>query len=249
MSGFTIGLALPAIESARAAGRRAQASNNLKQIALALINYETTNNHFPSAYSSDKTTGKPLLSWRVAILPFIDEQGLYEKFHLDEPWNSPNNSKLIAQMPKVYRSPASQLKPGMTNYLTFRDKDSVFPGKEETRLADITDGSSNTLMAVEVDDAKSVVWTKPDDLDFNAANPLAGLGGLWNSGFVAAFCDGSVRFISRGIDPITMTNLVNRHDGNPIDADSLNGSQRPVAVPAQGLAPAMRSEGSRIKPQ
>jgi len=211
--------------------------NNLKQIGLALFSSADANNGFPPAYTSAKSGGKPLLSWRVTILPYIEEQGLYEKFHLDEPWDGPNNKKLIALMPHVYRSPASHSGPGMTNYVTFRDKDSAFPGKESIRLADITDGSSNTLMAVEVDDSKAVIWTKPDDLNFNRENPLAGLGGLWQSGFIALFCDGSVRLISTGIDPSLMRNLVNRHDGNVVDSNALDAPPRPAMAPTQPVAP------------
>ncbi|MGA2253732.1 MAG: DUF1559 domain-containing protein [Thermoguttaceae bacterium] len=249
LSGFGIGLALPAVEAARAAGRRAASMNNLKQIALAVLNYESTNNTFPPAYSSAKATGKALLSWRVAILPYVEEQALYQQFHLDEPWDSPNNKKLIEKMPKLYRSPASHARPGMTNYVTFRDKDSVFPGKEPVRMTDIPDGTSNTLMAVEVDDSKAVIWTKPDDLDFNPTNPLVGLGNVWHNGFIVLFCDGSVRFISTGIDPAMMKNLVNRHDGNPIDLNTLDAPPRPAMSPMRKPAPIAPSEGAQVEPE
>jgi type II secretory pathway pseudopilin PulG len=216
VSGFSIGLLLPAVQSARQAARREQSMNNLKQIALAMLNYADTNGRLPPAYIADKTTGKPLLSWRVAILPYIEEQALYQQFHLDEPWDSPNNKRLISTMPTIYRSPASQLPlpQGKANYLTFRSKDSVFPGKDGISPAEITDGMSHTLMTVEVDDAKAVDWTKPDDLDYDPQRPFAGLGGLWNTGFIAGFCDGSVQFISTSVDAETLRNLVNRHDGN-----------------------------------
>ena len=242
LTGFTIGLGLPAVQSARTAGRRAKSMNNLKQISLGMLNYETSFNSYPPAFISAKATGKPLLSWRVAILPYIEEDALYKQFHLDEPWDSPNNKPLIAKMPTIYRSPASQRGPGMANYVTFRDKDSVFPGKDPIRMQEITDGTSNTLMAVEVNDAKAVVWTKPDDLDFNAANPLAGLGGLWPNGFIAAFCDGSVRFISTGIDPTIMQNLVNRHDGKAIDEKALSAPPSPAMAPMRAAAPPAMKE-------
>jgi hypothetical protein len=211
------GLLLPAVQKAREAARRAQSMNNMKQIALAMLNYESTYNHFPTAYIADKNTGKPLLSWRVAILPFIEEDAVYKQFHLDEPWDSEHNKKLLAAMPQIYRHPASTAAPGLTNYVTVRGKDTAFPGKDEIRMADITDGTSNTIMAVETCDAKAVPWTKPDDFTPDEKNPAAGLGGLFPGGFSAAFCDGSVRFISSAIDAETLRRLFNRHDGQVID--------------------------------
>ena len=211
------GLLLPAVQKARDAARRAQSMNNLKQIALAILNYESTYGRLPSAYIADHNTGKPLLSWRVAVLPFIEQDALYKQFHLDEPWDSENNKKLLAAMPTIYRHPSSAAAPGMTNYLTVRGKDTAFPGQDGIKLAAITDGTSNTIMAVEASDAKAVPWTKPDDFNYDEKNPAAGLGGLFPGGFNAAFCDGSVRFISSAIDAETLRNLFNRHDGQVID--------------------------------
>ncbi len=86
--------------------------NNLKQIGLAMHNYESTFGTFPPAYIADKATGKPLLSWRVAILPFLEQDALYKQFHLDEPWDSAHNKTLIARMPPVYRSPGRRRQAG-----------------------------------------------------------------------------------------------------------------------------------------
>ncbi len=122
----------------------------------------------------------------------------------------------------IYRSPASRTKLGMTNYLTVRGKDTAFPGKKAISLAEITDGMSNTIMVVEASDAKAVPWTKPDDFEYDEKNPAAGLGGLFPGGFNAAFCDGSVRFLSTDIDAETLRNLFNRHDGKPIPADAID---------------------------
>jgi len=92
---------LPAVESAREAARRAQCTNNLKQIALAMHEYHDMNNTFPAPAIADKQ-GKPLLSWRVAILPYLDQKPLYSKFKLDEPWDGPNNKALLKEMPSTY---------------------------------------------------------------------------------------------------------------------------------------------------
>src|SRR5438477_2970944 len=100
-----IALLLPAVQSAREAARRAQCVHNLKQIGLAMHNYRSANDAFPMPAITDKN-GKPLLSWRVAILPFIEQGELYNKFHTDEPWDSPHNKALLKEMPPTYLCPS-----------------------------------------------------------------------------------------------------------------------------------------------
>jgi hypothetical protein len=213
-----VGLLVPAVQKTREAAARIQSSNNLKQMALAMHNYHDTMGTLPPAYSTNKD-GKPLLSWRVHLLPYIDQDPLYKEFHLDEPWDSPHNKKLIEKMPKVYRSPASNAAPGMTNYLTVRGKDTMFPGDKGIRFADVTDGLSNTAMIVEASDKKAVIWTKPDDFELNEKDPGAGLVGMWPSGFLAAVGDGSVRFVSSSVSPKTLLYFFLRNDGNPLPDD------------------------------
>jgi hypothetical protein len=213
-----VGLLVPAVQKVRDAAARVKSSNNLKQLALGMHQYLDTNRTFPPAYSVNKD-GKPLLSWRVAILPYIDQMALYKEFHLDEPWDSPHNKKLLEKMPATYRSPKSAAEPGMTNYLTVRGKDTMFPGEKGVGVADVTDGLSNTIMIVEVSDKKAVPWTRPDDFEFNEKNPADGLLGLWAQGFLAAMGDGSVRFITGTIDAKVLKDLFLRNDGNPIPPD------------------------------
>ena len=93
-----------------------QCVNNLKQIALAMHNFHAGNNAFPRPAILDEK-GKPLLSWRVAILPYIDQQALYDKFKLDEPWDSPHNKALLKEMPAIYRCPIrTKAEPFTTTY-------------------------------------------------------------------------------------------------------------------------------------
>jgi hypothetical protein len=212
-TGVLVALLLPAVQAAREAARRTQSLNNLKQLALAMHNYHDTYRHFPAAYSTD-AAGEPLLSWRVYLLPFLEEQTLFEQFRLDEPWDSPHNRQLIAQMPDVFRAPGSQLLQGKTNYLGIRGEEMAFiapkqagPRPEGSRMADFTGGTSNTLMIVEASDAVAVEWTRPADYEPNEAQPAAGLVGLRPGGFQAAFADGSVRMISSEIDPAMLMRL------------------------------------------
>ncbi len=155
---------------------------------------------FPARANFDKQ-GKPLLSWRVHILPYMDMAPLYKQFHLDEPWDSEHNRKLIPMMPAVYRNPSSVPGPGMANYLAVCGKGLAFDGEQGRTLAEFRDGTSNTIMVVEADSARAVTWTKPDDWEYDAKQPLAGLGHAHPNGFNVAFADGSVHFISKAIDP------------------------------------------------
>ncbi len=215
-------LLLPAVQAAREAARRMQSSNNMKMISLTLLNYQAAHGKFPPAYTADKD-GKPLLSWRVHILPFLEQNDLYKQFHLDEPWDSEHNKPLIASMPSFYKSPKSAVSgEGKTNYLTVRGEKTVFPGAKGVTVGEITDGASNTIMTVEVSDENAVVWTKPDDFECDEKNLLKGLIGLWAGGFNAGFADGSVRFLSSSIDLKTLNALFTRNGGEAVDASVLN---------------------------
>src|SRR5262249_53429272 len=154
--------------------------------------------------------GKPHLSWRVLILPYIEQDALYKEFHLDEPWDSDHNKKLIAKMPKVYAHAGIEKGEHTTVFRVFTGKGTVFEGSKGCRIADITDGTSNTLLAVEA--AEAVPWTKPDELPFNPAK-MPKLGGHFKGVFLGAFCDGSVRTISLSIKPKTLEAIITRNGG------------------------------------
>jgi hypothetical protein len=205
---------LPAVEKVRMAAAHTQSTNNLKQLALAMHAYLDVYKTFPAHAIYDKQ-GRPLLSWRVAVLPFIEQQNLYQQFHLDEPWDSEHNKKLIARMPRILRSPLSNAAPGKTTYLVPVGKDTVFPpGPKGIQIRDITDGTSNTIMIVEADDDHAVTWTRPDDLNYNPQQPLKGLGGKVAGQFIAAFADGSVRIITRTINLNSLRALFTRNAGD-----------------------------------
>jgi hypothetical protein len=185
----------PALLKARMSAQKKANLNNMKYIGLAMHSYHDAKKHFPAAaiYSPD---GKPLLSWRVMVLPWLDQHKLYDQFHLDEPWDSPNNRKLIDKMPDVFKSLKSTLKePGKTNFVVPVGPGTVFEGREGMPIKDITDGTARTVMLVEVDDAHAVTWTKPDDLPYNPKEPAKGLFVPGQEFFCALYCDGSVHII------------------------------------------------------
>jgi hypothetical protein len=205
------------VQRVRDAAARAQSANNLKQLGLAMHNYAATYGTLPPAAVYSKE-GKPLLSWRVQLLPFIEQDDLYKEFHLDEAWDSPHNKKLLAKMPRVFAAPTDEksVKAHETFYQVFVGKGTVFEGKKGMRLQDITDGTSNTLLVVEA--GKAVPWTKPEDIPYDAAKPVPKLGGSGFEGvFTAGFCDGSVRFLPRTIKEKTLRALITRNGGEVVD--------------------------------
>jgi hypothetical protein len=215
----TVGVvALEAVQKVREAASRASSANNLRQIALAMHNFHDTHGRLPAQATYDKN-GKPMLSWRVLILPYLEQNDLYKQFRLDEPWDSEHNKKLLDKMPKLYASPYDEntLKDRTTYYQGFAGKGAFFEGKKGLRFADFTDGLSNTIMVVEA--AKAVPWTKPEDIPYDPAKPLPKLGRPGAKGFQAALCDGSVRFIADTIKETTLRNAITRNDGNPLGDD------------------------------
>jgi len=221
---ITVPLLVPAVSSARKAAQRTQSMNNLKQIGIALLSYEATHARFPTSYSVDED-GKPLLSWRVHVLPYIEAQGLYERFKLDEPWDSEHNKKLLPLMPQIYASPGANMQPGHTSYLAVVGEDTVIAppvdkeGKKTTgsRAANIRDGSSNTIMLVEADESEMAPWTKPTDYEYDPTNPAKGLGRMRDGQFIAIFADCHIQMISRFTEPTVIRAMFTRSGGEAIN--------------------------------
>ncbi len=215
--GVLVALLLPAVQAAREAARRVQSSNNLRQIQLAMLNYESAMRKFPDRAILDKN-GKPLLSWRVKLLPQFEGRGLYQQFHLDEPWDSEHNKPLITQMPAVYRNPNRPFD-GKTNYLLPVGKGTMWEGDDGLRIRDIHDGTSKTVMIIEADEDRAVIWTKPDDLDVDMDHPRRGLGGFRGDGIWVGFCDGSVRMLRKTISDETLRGLFTYRGGEVINSN------------------------------
>jgi hypothetical protein len=214
-AGVVSGAMSESVIKVREAAQRMQSQNNLKQLALAMHNYEAVYQKLPppAIYSKD---GKPLLSWRVAVLPFIEQDNLYKQFKLDEPWDSEHNKKLLDKMPDTLRAPSgTAVTPaGSTHYQVFVGPGAAFESKQGQRITDFTDGTSNTLLIVEA--AEAVPWTKPADLTYDPKKPLPKLGGLFKHGFNAVLADASARFIKKGIDEKTLRALITRNGGELI---------------------------------
>jgi hypothetical protein len=217
---------LPALtQDARDKASAAHRMNQFKQIALAMHNYLDSQGAFPPQASVD-ANGKPLLSWRVLILPYLEEKALYDQFHLDEPWDSEHNRPLVDKMPSIYADPASSVQAaigekGRTTFVVPVGDKLLFGGKEGTKLRDIKDGLSNTILLVEVPPQKAVIWTKPDDWQVNIESPLQDLLRNDRDWFIIASCDGSVRRLSKAIDPVVLRAMLTPAGGESIDYDKL----------------------------
>ncbi|VTT98170.1 Uncharacterized protein OS=Blastopirellula marina DSM 3645 GN=DSM3645_07930 PE=4 SV=1: SBP_bac_10 [Gemmataceae bacterium] len=198
-----------------AAGRTAELEN-LKQIGLGFHAASDTIGGFPAGVAD--ANGKVGLSWRVALLPFIEQDALYKQFKLDEPWDSAHNKKLIPQMPKLY-APGNTNTFGYTFLRSFSGKGTVLgdaklppPGQVARGVAPpvISDGASNTLLVAEAYDP--IIWTKPDE-PFSAAAPPRLGGGVYGNGFCALFADGAARFLPTNIPPADIGSLIQISDG------------------------------------
>ncbi|HEY1065426.1 MAG TPA: DUF1559 domain-containing protein [Pirellulales bacterium] len=199
----------------RRAADRTIAMNNLKQLALAFHNHESIFQTFPSAEVCDPA-GKPLLSWRVAILPLIDQGELAKQFHLDEPWDSEHNKKLIEKMPDVFKSPGVVVEAGKTLFLVPTGPHALFDGAKKPKISEVVDGLSNTILIVEANPDQAVTWTKPDDLPIDL-NALPNLGKARVGGALAAMMDGAVYPLAAKIPADTLKALFTPKGGEVID--------------------------------
>jgi prepilin-type processing-associated H-X9-DG protein len=194
--GVLVALLLPATRSSRGAARRVQCVNNLKQIALALHNYESAHGALPPARTLD-ASGRPLHSWRTLILPFLEQEALYRSIDLARPWDDPVNARAYQAMPSVFRCPGADARPNTTTYLAIVGPLACFHPDRPRRLEEIANDGAATLMLIEAGPESAVPWMVPSDADeslvlgINATTRLDHAGGT-----NAAFVDGSVKFIA-----------------------------------------------------
>ena len=182
------GLALPEAFSASELTPRPKEGRNLRKLALAMHAFEAKNRTLPAAKLGDS------LSWRVAILPFLDEPKLFAEFKTEEPWDGEGNKKLLERMPKLFEHPNRPAPLGHTYYRIVTGPKTIFPDGKALSVARIADGSGQTLLIVEARDA--VPWTKSDELTLEADGPLPKLGDAAKGGdFLAAFADASVAIV------------------------------------------------------
>jgi hypothetical protein len=218
LAGLTIGLLflVPATPRVREPGARTVSISILRQIGFAMYAYaEDHNGQLPPSASRDRD-GRPLLSWRVQLLPYFDQEKLYNEFHLDEPWDSPHNLTLLPRMPHLYETPAADKPLGWTCYQVFTGPDTPFENVAGPRLPeDFVGRTSGTILVIESEGA--VPWTKPQDIEYDPAKPLPKFGGLYTgpgrfrvlpssrrassrrAGVNILLADGSARFVEKSM--------------------------------------------------
>ncbi len=220
--GIMVALLLPAVQAAREAARRMQCSNNLKQIGLAMHNYHDAYKCFPAAVLTDED-GQPMRSWRVAILPFVEKTPLFDQYDFSEPWDGPTNQALHKVSIPTYGCPSdpASMSPD-TNYVMIVGEGTLGGTPNETvRLSDVKDGTSNTILAIEVA-ASGIHWMEPRDMTVDEAvayitDPEAtGQRHPHPGGVNVLMGDGSVRFLPGTTDPQTLRSLLTRADGQNV---------------------------------
>jgi Protein of unknown function (DUF1559) len=215
-------------EMAAGANESQQNLQNLNQIGSAAHKYHDAMAKFPNnSYETQGKQSRPLLSWRVHLLPQLGEDALYKQFKMDEPWDGPNNKKLLSQMPMVYGTFEARRKAGegKTYYRGFSHQGAMFekppaPGQQPPtiRMADVQDGVSNTILVIEA--GEPVEWTKPDDIDWSPGKPRPALGyapDTWQF-FTVLTADGRTRQVSKLIPDNVLRLLITRNDGQAIPA-------------------------------
>ncbi|MEZ6106548.1 MAG: DUF1559 domain-containing protein [Pirellulaceae bacterium] len=201
---------------------------DLERIADAWSEYQAAHGGFPPR-ANLSSEGQELLSWRVHILPYLGEQALYDRFHLDEPWDSEHNRQLVEEMPYCYASSWDERGEGLTSYLANATENGVAvraavpeQGRADDgspiglRLDQLPDGPANTVMLVEVNQENRVVWTQPTDFDTLAMDPMSRLFGNWTRGWLMATADGKVHVCREDLTEEALERLFDRRDGSDI---------------------------------
>ena len=217
-----IGLLLPSTSTPRTPGRRATDTNNLRQIAIALQNYHEHHGSLPPPYVTD-AQGKPLYSWRVLILPYLDRDDIYQAFHLDEPWNSPHNQQLskihLKILQQVNENPSS---PSITNYVVVRGPETLFPRQGKVRLEDVSDGIGNTIMVVSLVNS-DIHWAEPRDLDietmsFQINDPnKPSISRTGSDGALVSFADSHVQYVTDDTPPEAIRAALTINGGEKVE--------------------------------
>ena len=198
------------LTNARSAAQDQTMLNNLRALGLAMHNHHDATKKFP-AVASKGNTGQQLLSWRVHILPYLGQKQLYDRFHLDEPWDSPHNKTLIPFMPREFRGSSSQ---GKTTIVAPQGQGTIFENGKAFAFREITDGSSNTIMLVEVSEMNAITWTQPDTFRYNSSNAALGLNTNRGGRVAAVFADGSAQLVNA--DPKNLRAMFTRNGSEVI---------------------------------
>lgn len=211
-----VGLLAKAVVQARAPGQRAVQKNNLREIMRAMQIYHDKYGHFPPSVVIDPLSGVGR-SWRVELLPFLENAPLYEQYQKDQPWDSEANKAVLDNMPAMFRHPSQPTRSTLTSVFEAYGPGLLFEpsDKDGTTFREILDGTSNTIAVLEA--RRDIPWTKPEDILIDTSqDKLPELGGFSEGGGHVGLADGSVRFISNQLDIKTLKNLFTRAGGEVV---------------------------------
>jgi hypothetical protein len=198
---------------------------NLRQIASAMFEYEAKYGTLPTACVVD-ASGRPIHSWRVLLLPFLDQQALYDAYRCDEPWDGPNNRRLVSKMPNIYgcRWDDGRIA-GHTSYVVITGDATAFPGTKAVSLSNFRDGRSSTILCLECP-GSGIAWTEPRDLPFDqipaavvspTGNDVGTIRYGHRDGFPVVFADRSCRYMSKNTRPDLVKALITINGGERFD--------------------------------
>ena len=193
--------------------------NNMKQLGLAMLNYHDMYRTFPPAYIPDEN-GRPMHSWRVLLLPLLEESSLYGQYDFDQPWDSPHNKQVVASVElSIFTCPSGDNIGGTTSYMVVTGQGTMFEGSKACSLANINDGSSYTIMIVEVP-SSGRHWAEPVDISADEIVKQFEEGTIGETsdhihGISFGFANGSVHFIRDDIPTETLKALTTKN-GNEI---------------------------------
>jgi type II secretory pathway pseudopilin PulG len=217
--GLLAALLIPALSTARTAARRSASMNNMRQIGLALHNYHDVYGEFPPQYVAD-SAGQPLYSWRVLILPYLEQDAISKAWDKTKAWDSPENAHLADMVLPVFQMPEETRLSNDTSYLAISGSNTLFEGAKSVKFREVIDGLSNTIIVVE-SKGSGVKWAEPRDLDIDSLTTVnsgaaAQINGGAARGAQALFADGSVQFVPSSTPPATLRQLGDRRDGSSV---------------------------------
>lgn len=205
-------------------GRRRTSENNLRQIGIAMRQYHAEHGCLPRAFWKS-ATGERTLSWRVALLPYLEAKQYFEQIDVSKPWDSPENEKARIFRIPTYWMPIEDNSPLTdTSYVVITGPGTLFEEGRSLTFAQCTDGLQDTILAVEVQHSH-IHWSEPRDFDIrtlrlqiNGAHG-AGISSPWPGGAHVLFADGSVRFLRNELLESELKAMITRGGGESFSAD------------------------------
>lgn len=220
--GGLIGLLLPAVQKVREAASRVQEQNNLREMGVAMhIVSDTGGRGFYAPYAHDPNSGELYRgnSFRVSLLPYIQQESVYRMFDLTQPWDSPQNRPASDQVIRTFTSPLDASPGTTTPFRAFVGGGALFnEDGQPVKFIDVTDGLSNTIMLVHA--SEQVPWAQPQELAYNPTAPLPALGHPSSrQSFDVLMADGSIRSLQAPVPDGALRGLITRSGNETVPLD------------------------------